>query len=148
MPYVEVNKVVKGDKKELYEIIKRMEDYPEFMKDVISVETLEKGNDNTTVTYWVTNVDGRKIKWKELDKFDNDNCHIAYKQIEGDLRKFEGEWILEDTPEGVKVTLTVDFDFGIPMIAPLLNPILKKKVKQNSESMLQSIKERMENISA
>jgi len=147
MPYVEVSKVIQGDKKELYEIIKRMEDYPKFMKDVVSVETLERGNDNTTVTYWITNVDGRKIKWKELDKFDDLNYRIAYKQIAGDLRKFEGEWILEDSVEGIKVILTVDFDFGIPMIAPLLNPILKKKVKQNSEAMLQSIKERIENAS-
>lgn len=148
MPYVEVSKIIQGDKNELYEIIKKMEDYPKFMKDVVSVETLERGNDNTTVTYWVTNVDGRTIKWKELDKFDDTNFKIIYKQIAGDLRKFEGEWILEDTPEGVRVILTVDFDFGIPMIAPLLNPILRKKVKQNSEAMLQSIKERIENIAS
>jgi len=147
MPYVEVSKIIKAKKKELYEIIKRMEDYPQFMADVLSVEILEKGNNNT-ITSWLTSVDGRKIKWKELDQFDDEKCHIAYKQIAGDLRKFEGEWILEETEEGTKVLLTVDFDFGIPMIAPLLNPILKKKVKQNSENMLESIRQKTETISA
>jgi len=147
MPYVEVSKIIKSDKKKLYEIIKKMEDYPIFMKDVLSVEILEKGHDST-ITYWVTNVDGRKIKWRELDQFNDEKCHITYKQLEGDLRKFEGEWILEESEEGIKVILTVDFDFGVPMIAPLLNPVLKKKVKQNSENMLESIKEKMEGVSA
>lgn len=145
MPYVEVTKTIKASKQNLYEIIKKMEDYPLFMEDVVSVEILEKGND-TTITYWVTNVDGRKIRWKELDKFDDEKCHIVYRQIDGDLRKFEGEWILEELDEGTKVILTVDFDFGVPMIAPLLNPILKKKVKQNSENMLASIKHKIEGI--
>lgn len=147
MPYVEVSQVIQAQKEEIYQIIKRMEDYPKFMKDVISVETLEKGK-NTTITYWVTKVDGRTIKWKELDQFDDEKCHIAYKQISGDLKRFQGEWILEESDLGTKVVLTVDFDFGIPMIAPLLNPVLKKKVKQNSQNMLENIKKKMEDLSA
>ena len=38
----------------------------------------------------------------------------------------------------------VDFEFGIPMIAGLLNPILKKKVRENSENMLTAVKAQIE----
>ncbi|HEX2972399.1 MAG TPA: SRPBCC family protein, partial [Tepidisphaeraceae bacterium] len=89
--------------------------------------------------------DGRIIKWTERDTFDDANCHIAYNQIEGDLKKFAGEWILTPLDDATtEIKLTVDFEFGIPMIAGLLNPILKKKVKVNSENMLKAIKDRLE----
>lgn len=143
MPYVEVTLPVRCNREEIYPILKKMEQYPDFMEDLVSVTVIER-NGNTTVTKWVSNVDGRIIKWTELDTFDDENLHIAYSQIEGDLKKMQGEWILTPVPEGTEIKLTVDFEFGIPMIAGLLNPILKKKVRLNSENMLKAIKERVE----
>jgi len=144
MPYVEVTMPVKADRSEIYPILKDMEKYPEFMTDLVSVEVLERLED-TTVTKWVSNVDGRIIRWTEQDVFDDVRMHIAYRQIEGDLKKFEGEWVLTPIEGGTEIKLTVDFEFGIPMIAGLLNPILKKKVRVNSENMLKAIKDRLEN---
>lgn len=143
MPYVEVTMPVRCEPAKLYPIIKDMEKYPDFMPDLVSVEVIDR-QETSTVTKWVSNVDGRIIKWTEKDIFDDTNRHITYKQIEGDLKKMEGEWILTPISEGTEVKLTVDFEFGIPMIAGLLNPILKKKVRVNSENMLKAIKERME----
>ncbi|MDF2570458.1 MAG: hypothetical protein K0R55_2062 [Sporomusa sp.] len=144
MPYVEVTLPVNADRSEIYPILKDMEKYPEFMADLVSVDVLER-KDNTTLTKWVSNVDGRIIRWTELDTFDDANMHIGYKQTEGDLKKFEGEWTLTSIEGGTEIKLTVDFEFGIPMIAGLLNPILKKKVRDNSLNMLTAIKARMEN---
>ena len=143
MPYVEVSLPVDCTPEKIYPILKNMEKYPEFMVDLKSVEVLER-NGNTTVSRWVSNVDGRVIKWTELDTFDDEKMHITYQQIEGDLKRFAGEWILTPVANGTEIKLTVDFEFGIPMIAGLLNPILKKKVRTNSESMLKAIKERVE----
>lgn len=143
MPFVEVMISVSCDRDKIYPILKDMEKYPEFMTDLVSVEVLEREG-NTTVSKWVSNVDGRVIKWTELDTFDDENMHISYKQIEGDLKKFEGEWILTPLSEGTEIKLTVDFEFGIPMISGLLNPILKRKVRDNSMNMLKSIKEKLE----
>jgi len=143
MPYVEVATAIKCDRALIYPILKDMEKFPDFMADLVSVEVVERKG-NTTLSKWVSDVDGRVIKWTELDTFDDENMHISYRQTEGDLKNFEGEWILPPTPEGTEVKLTVDFEFGIPMIAPLLNPILKKKVRENSLNMLKAIKEKME----
>ncbi len=144
MPYVEVSLPVNASREAIYPILKQMEKYPDFMTDLVSVQVVERDG-NTTISKWVSNVDGRIIKWTERDVFDDTNCHIAYKQIEGDLKKFEGEWILTPLGDGAtEIKLTVDFEFGIPMIAGLLNPILKKKVKTNSENMLKAIKDRLE----
>ena len=143
MPYVETKTVIKGDGVQIYDIIKDMAAYPSFMKDLVSVEILERG-ENYTVSHWVSNVDGRNIVWTERDTFYREELEITYAQTEGDLKKMEGQWVIEPKAEGCEVTLAVDFEFGIPMIAGLLNPILKKKVRENSENMLTSIKEQIE----
>ena len=143
MPYVESKITIKGDGNKIYEIIKDMASYPDFMKDLVSVEILERGEDYT-VSHWVSNVDGRKIVWTERDTFYPEDLKITYVQTDGDLKKMEGAWTIEEQGEDCEVTLAVDFEFGIPMIAGLLNPILKKKVRENSENMLKSIKEQIE----
>lgn len=143
MPYVETKTSIKGEGKAVYEIISNMAAYPEFMKDLVSVEILERG-ENYTISHWVSNVDGRKIVWTERDTFYPEELKITYCQTEGDLKKMEGQWLIEEHEDHCDVTLAVDFEFGIPMIAGLLNPILKKKVRENSENMLTSIKEQIE----
>ncbi len=143
MPYVETKTVIRGDGRKIYDIISDMAAYPNFMKDLVSVEILERG-ENTTVSHWVSNVDGRRIVWTERDTFYPDELKITYAQTEGDLKKMEGQWLIVPCEGGCEVTLAVDFEFGIPMIAGLLNPILKKKVRENSENMLNSVKEQIE----
>ena len=143
MPYVEVHKTVQAGREKVLPIIKKMEDYPLFMADLKEVTVLERG-DNYTITHWVSNVDGRTIQWTERDTFFDEEWRIHYQQTEGDLKKMEGEWRLTEIDGGTDIMLTVDFEFGIPMIAGLLNPILKMKVRDNSENMLAAVKAKVE----
>ena len=140
MPYVEVSTVVRGEMAKIWPIVADMESYPKFMPNLDSVAVTERG-ENTSVSKWVSNVDGRVIAWTERDVFMPERHRIEYRQISGDLKKFEGFWQLAETPDGVSIVLTVDFEFGIPMVAALLNPLLKKKVRENSEGMLAAIKD-------
>ena len=143
MPYIEVGVIVKAPMDAIYPILKDMERYPEFMPDLVSVKVLER-QCSETITHWVSNIDGLTIQWTERDVFDDEKMHISYCQMEGDLKKFQGDWILTPLVQGTEIKLTVDFEFGVPMIAGLLNPILKKKVRINSENMLKAIQRRLE----
>lgn len=143
MPYVKTELVMRGSKQAIYDVIRDMVSYPKFMKNLESVKILEQ-DENTDLTHWVSNVDGRKIVWTERDFFYPDDFRITYSQTEGDLKKMEGAWELETVPDGVRVSLAVDFEFGIPMIAGLLNPILVRKVKENSNAILQAVKAQVE----
>lgn len=143
MPYVESSIIVAGPKRPAYEIAKDFERYPEFMPDVKELKIVERG-DGYSLSHWVTKAAGRTIEWTEKDVCDDENCHITYKQVSGDLAKFEGEWRFEEVPEGTRVVLTVDFDMGIPMFASMLNPVLTMAVRSNSEKMLKAIKARVE----
>jgi len=139
MPYIEVSTHVAGEPSRIWDIVKDMEGYPKFMPNLQKVEVLERG-DTFTISSWVSNVDGRVIKWTERDVFYPEVYRIEYNQVNGDLKKFAGHWQLTPTEGGVTIVLTVDFEFGIPMVATLLNPLLKKKVRENSEGMLAAIK--------
>jgi coenzyme Q-binding protein COQ10 len=144
MPYVQTEIVIKGEPEEIFNFARDMEKFPEYMRDVEEVNVLERNNGNT-ITEWVTNIDGTPLIWTEEDNFDEENLVITYKMIEGDLDKFEGEWkFTPDSNGGCKVTLGVDYDFGMPSLTDLIGPTLKEKVRENSEMMLEGMKKKIE----
>jgi coenzyme Q-binding protein COQ10 len=145
MVYVERSIVIQGSIQEVYELAKDMERYPEFMPDVESVKVIER-EPHRTVTEWETSVDGTPILWTEEDRFYDEKFVIEYQLIEGDLDKFEGEWRFVERDGGTQVTLTVDYDFGIPELTNLIGPTLQQKVGENSEMMLEGMKRRIEGI--
>lgn len=142
MPHIEVSKVLKYSRDAVYPFICRMEQYPEFMDNVIEVKVLER-DIYRTITSWKVFVDGIKVDWLEEDLFDEKNYKISYKQIEGDFTKFNGEWILEKTEGGTVVKLSIDVELGISMLANFINPILTKKVSDNSIRMIEAIEKEL-----
>lgn len=143
MPFVEVFETIRGNRTDVYDLLRDMESYPQFMPSLNEVKVLDRGQ-GWTLTEWDTTLSGRKFRWTERDEFDDEDYCIRYAQTEGDLKKFEGQWLLETDGDHTKVTFTVDFDFGVPMLSSLLNPVAKLKLRQNGESMLQAIKDKFE----
>ena len=143
MPFVESSITIKETPEKVYELTKKMEDFPDYMPDVKEVSLIEKC-ENYTVTNWVTEVEGTAITWKEKEIFDDVNFIIDYKLLEGDLEKFEGKWTFEPFEDGTRVTLNVDYDFGVPAIEEVMGPTLKKKLEENCIMMLSSIKKKIE----
>jgi len=143
MPQVERKIVIDSDPKVVYELAKDMESFPRFMPDVESVKVVSR-DDNSTVTEWVTNVDGTPFLWTEKDNFDDSKLRIDYTLIEGDLEKFEGSWSFLPVDGKTEVCLTVDYDFGLPELTDLIGPTLHEKVGENSEMMLSGMKRLVE----
>lgn len=143
MPSTERSVIIKAPLERVYAIAKDFESFASYMPDVNSIVIQERG-DGYTISAWDVSVVGRKFRWTERDEFDDENYRIRYQQVSGDLKKFEGEWRFEEVEDGVRVTLTVDFELGIPMLSSLFNPVLVKAVESNSDKMLQGIKQRAE----
>ena len=143
MPKFEVSIKIQTPKQKVYKIAHEMEKFPQFMRDVKSVKVLEMF-DNKTITYWESELEGTPICCKELDESNDEKPSIKYKLTEGDLDKFEGEWIFKDDGDNTEVILTVDYDFGMPAFEGIVGPVLKIKVKENSMMMLEGIKEKAE----
>lgn len=141
MPSIVREIVVQGEPRAVYELAKDFPAFAPYMPDVRSIQVVERG-EASTVTAWDVAVMGRPFRWTERDEFDDEALVIRYRQIEGDLSKFEGEWHFAAVEDGVRVTLSVDFELGIPMLAALLNPVLIKAVQHNADQLLHALKER------
>ena len=143
MPYVETSIEIAAPARKVYELAKEQERFPDFMPDVESVTVLQRHSDHI-LTKWKTLVEEAPIEWIEEDRFNDADERIDYKLLEGDLDKFEGAWTFEETAGVTKVVLSVDYDFGVPVLAELIGPTLQRKVQENSEMMLAALKREAE----
>jgi coenzyme Q-binding protein COQ10 len=143
LPFVEVKIVIEAPARSVYELAKDFERFPEYMPDVEAVTVLER-NGNRMLTHWKTLVEEAPIEWTEEDIFDDAAVRIDYRLTEGDLDKFEGSWSFEELDGKTHVTLGVEYDFGVPTLAELIGPTLRKKVQENSEMMLAALKREAE----
>ena len=139
MPFVNVSIIVDAPARDVYELAKDQERFPDFMPDVELVTVLERYDDRT-ISKWKTLVEDAPIEWIEEDRFDDTALRVDYKLLEGDLDTFEGTWTFEERDGRTHVALGVEYDFGVPTLAELIGPTLHRKVKENSEMMLAALK--------
>jgi len=140
---VESRIVIEAAARDVYELAKDQERFPDFMPDVESIAIVERDGARV-VSRWKTLVEEAPIEWTEEDLFDDDALRVDYRLLEGDLDRFEGSWTFEDGDGRTHVRLVVDYDFGVPTLAELIGPTLHKKVKENSEMMLAALKSEAE----
>lgn len=140
MPFVEVSTTVRAPQRAVYESCKDMEALAEFMADAESVTTLETYADGS-LTHWKGRLKGRRFEWTERETFDDQECAIHYEQTEGDLKSMAGDWTFEPVEDGTEVRLTCQFEFGMPVLAKMLNPLAKMVVRDNLQSMLDALQD-------
>jgi ribosome-associated toxin RatA of RatAB toxin-antitoxin module len=147
VPFVETAIVVEAPARDVYELAKDQERFPDFMPDVETVTILERTGARV-VSRWKTLVEEAPIEWIEEDVFDDAALRVDYRLLEGDLDVFEGSWTFEERDGATHVTLGVEYDFGVPTLAELIGPTLHKKVQENSEMMLAALKREAESACA
>ena len=144
MPKIEVSKTINADRKKAFDIIKAMERFPEFMRDVKNVKILERAN-GRIITQRKTDIDGVPIEWTEEDTFNNKDFCCRFKSIKGEY-KYDGIWkVADDGKDRVKVLISVNFDWEIPELEKFIGPTLEKKARISLRSMLNAIKKKAEN---
>jgi len=144
MPLVEENIKVLASPDVIYPIIKDVKKFPEFMANVNEVIIKEEA-DGWQISEWHNEVDGRKISWVEKDEYEPENYLIKFSLVEGDLKKYYGHWRLKRLEDNsTLVDFSIYFEFGIPMLAPLLHPLLARKLRENMRQMLTALKQKVE----
>lgn len=138
MPVVEVTREVRGSVEAVMQRLWQMETWPQFMDAVDSIEILERDGRRQR-SRWRVHLKGTTIRWEEEDEISPEEGRLVYRQTVGDLRKFQGVWQVAPSAAGATVTHTLEFEFGIPMLAGLLNPIAKVVIKSNTIAMLDGL---------
>lgn len=125
---------------DVWDVICDFEQHPEYMADVVEVRYLERSSE-TALSSWRVLLNGSELTWDEKDVFTPPH-RIDFEQTEGDLEVFSGSWTLDVIETGVRVTLKIDFDLGIPSLAAVLDPVGIQAIRSNSISMLTAISRR------
>jgi ribosome-associated toxin RatA of RatAB toxin-antitoxin module len=144
MPEVSASIVIRAPIETVYASARRVEDFPSFMPDLKSVTILERNGDVPTLTEWVGTVEGRRIRWVEEDDWDDAAHRCRFRQREGDFDSYEGTWDFAADGGGTRTTITVEFEFGIPLIGRLLSGLLRVKMRENIDGMLKALQQQIE----
>ena len=152
MGLVKAQVTVNAPREKVFEMARRVEDYPAFMPDVEEVEVLERDDSKGTARVrWVGKVEvgsiSRKVRWIEEEIWNPKELKGEFRLIEGDYKYYGGNWEFEQTSDGKTVlTLNIDFDLGLPLVGPLINKLLDKLMLSNCQGMLEAIKRRVEGV--
>ena len=144
MTTVKVELSVKSPAREIYGVIKNMEDFPNFMRDVKSLKIIKRLPDRI-ITMWEAEIDGAPLTWKEENIFNDNSCQMKFAMVEGNYKAYRGTWQVQNLRNNSKLTLSADFDWGIPILEAYVGKALEKKARQGLLGMLQAIKKKVEN---
>lgn len=124
----------------VYRAAKQVERFPEVLPDVDEVTILADDGQGNVKTSWVGTIKvgpmSRQIKWVELDHWDDEKLSCTFELVEGDMKTYDGSWAFAADGKGCTVTLTVEFELGVPMLGALVNRMVDQLMQQNCDQLL------------
>jgi ribosome-associated toxin RatA of RatAB toxin-antitoxin module len=112
-----------------FQRITEFERYPDFVDEVRSVVVRENDGE-TLVSEWDILFRNGPLRWSEVDYIQRPARRIVFEQNAGDFEVFRGTWRVEPAERGCAITFEAVFDFGIPSLAGVLEPIAAKVLKE------------------
>lgn len=143
MPQIATEIFITAPLDTVYVIAKDIERFPEFFPDVESVEIIEH-TPTGFVSEWVGIVEklNRKIKWRELDEWDDATHTCRFRAVGGDWEKYDGVWSFEAQEGGTRMHMTLECDINVPLIGPLIKTLIGKLALTNVNNMFEGIRRR------
>jgi ribosome-associated toxin RatA of RatAB toxin-antitoxin module len=131
MRHVELDAVVLGENaRTVFESVARFDRFPKLAPHVSSTTVHGTLPDAKGSSSWELHFRSGLLRWTEEDRFLQDELEIRFEQEDGDFDVFEGTWALSQEGENVVVHFEVDFDFGIPSLEGILDPIAERVIKE------------------
>ncbi len=145
MATVETTAWIHAPLAKVYAVSKDNRSFPEFMKDVKSLEIVEEA-DGKVVSDWVGIVPnfGIKMRWRQEDKWDDEALTCHFRQVSGDFDSMEGEWTFHEENDGTRFDSKMEYEYTVPTLGPLVKKVIHGIVTKNMENLLAAIKTRAE----
>ena len=143
MPKIESEIFIPASLETVYQVAKDIERFPEFFSDVESVKIIERTPTSYT-SEWVGIVEklNRKIKWTELDEW-NDETHVCiFRALGGDWEKYDGIWTFTERDGGTVMHMQLECDMNVPLIGAIIKSLIGKLAKANIDNMFEGIRRR------
>ncbi|MCX4832026.1 SRPBCC family protein [Streptomyces sp. NBC_01016] len=113
----------------VYDRVAEFARYPELTPVVLSV-TVHDLSETEETSAWEVYFRNGILRWTESDHFDRPTLTITFTQLDGDFEVFEGTWRIAAEGSEVRVAFRAAFDFGIPSLAGILEPVAERVFKE------------------
>ncbi|MCL6739373.1 type II toxin-antitoxin system RatA family toxin [Streptomyces neyagawaensis] len=144
MPLVQVEITIAAPPEDSWKAVVDVESYSACMDSVQSVVVLEGSGEDRRTTAWSVRLKGSVLEWVEAEQLDHASRRFDFHQVSGDLAHFVGHWAVRPSDGGGSlVSLTVEFEIGIPLLAEMLNPVAAAALRDNARQMLQALERRL-----
>jgi len=142
MPDIKVTTKINKPPRLVYDILKEPNKFPLFMKDAKKIDVIRMALGNAIITKWAVDIDGTPIEWTEEDLYNDKEKRIKFRMVDGDLKKYEGEWTLSPVKGGSRISLSIQLEWGIPNFEKYIGSILENKLCRSMRSMVWLIRKR------
>ncbi|MEY9988224.1 ribosome-associated toxin RatA of RatAB toxin-antitoxin module [Streptomyces sp. V4I8] len=115
---------------EVFENILRWERYPDLAPHVETVTVHTGYPKEEGSSSWKLHFRSGLLSWGEKESFLPERLEIHFEQTDGDFDSFAGSWHLAQEGEDVLVHFAADFDFGIPSLESILDPIADRVIRE------------------
>lgn len=145
MPEVVAQILIQAPVEKVYALAKDIEGLAAYIQDVEEVKVVERQG-NRTVTEWVGILRefGRRIRWREVDEWDDKGFQCRFEQQEGEFQEYRGLWTFRAEEGSTRSEIRLTYRLEIPLIGPLIQRLIHAKVQQSCQHILQGLKQRAE----
>ncbi|GAA3378492.1 hypothetical protein GCM10020367_58190 [Streptomyces sannanensis] len=132
MRHVELKALVPSeDARTVFDAVIRWERYPELAPHVHTTTVHASLPSTECSSSWELHFRSGLLRWTERDEFSVEDLTARFEQTDGDFDSFTGRWILRQEGADVAVDFEADFDFGIPSLEGILDPIAERVIKES-----------------
>jgi ribosome-associated toxin RatA of RatAB toxin-antitoxin module len=122
--------------------------YPELVPDVVRSVAVEPAAPGAPfLSAWEVFFRNGILAWTETDVLRPEAATIEFEQTVGDFEEFSGRWVLNERsgpaggagPVQVGVVFTADFDFGVPSLASIVDPVAERVLVETITEILRGL---------
>ncbi|MFJ9343571.1 type II toxin-antitoxin system RatA family toxin [Streptomyces sp. NPDC101733] len=127
MRHVELDALVPAQQAgAVLDAVRQWERFPELAPHVNATTVHEDGKSSS----WELHFRSGLLRWTEEDEFLPEQGEIRFVQSEGDFDSFNGVWKFRQDGDDVAVRFDGEFDFGIPSLEGILDPIAERVIRE------------------
>lgn len=124
MTIVKKSRIVSFSCQQMFELVAKVEDYPQFLPYCAESQVHYRSTDEMQATLVIAAAGMKK-------SFTTRNLHQLNKMIEirlidGPFSHLEGFWRFDEAPQGCHISFDLEFEFAGAMISMLLGPIFEQ----------------------
>jgi ribosome-associated toxin RatA of RatAB toxin-antitoxin module len=113
----------------------RYERYPALAPHIQSTVVHQAFPEPEGSSSWELSFRSGLLRWTERERFVRDAlpdaASIEFEQVRGDFDSFSGRWALGRSGPDCTLLFQADFDFGIPSMEGILDPIAERVIKES-----------------